>query len=221
VGERLKRGETPQDQDEERWLASNPLVRWLVHRMAKKASHVCGAGYSDHIDVGTGSGLALKFVMGSWVRCRCIELLPEKGERARELLPNIDLTIGDGAQLPYESASAELVTCFETLEHLTDDVLERVVGELRRVTSHRIVITVPWEPWFWLGNLGRGKYLRPGTFHRFPGNHFEHVQHFNRDRITTLLEPHVERVVVHTSFPWLVVESCTIADCRCIERWSI
>ena len=37
---------------------------------------------------------------------------------------------------------------------------EPAVDELARITRGRCVVSVPWEPWFRLGNLGRGKNVR-------------------------------------------------------------
>ena len=75
---------------------------------------------------------------------------------------------------------------------------ERAVSELRRVAGRDVVVSVPYEPWFRLGSLARGKYLRS------LGNHPEHVNHFNRSRLTALLEPELEVEQVRVAFPWLI-----------------
>ena len=51
---------------------------------------------------------------------------------------------------------AIVVTCIEVLEHLPA-VARR---QAARVTTDCCVVSVPWEPWFRLGNLGRGKNVR-------------------------------------------------------------
>jgi hypothetical protein len=82
------------------------------------------------------------------------------------------------------------------LEHLTDP--EVAVGELARITRGHCVVSVPWEPVFRLGNLGRGKNLRR------LGNDPEHVQQFNPSRLRRLLERHFADVSVQTCLPWVV-----------------
>jgi len=65
---------------------------------------------------------------------------------------------------------------------------------------------VPWEPWFRLGNLGRGKNL--GRF----GNDPEHVQAFTPKRLVRALKRDFRDVTLHPCFPWL------IAECRGPKR---
>ena len=72
------------------------------------------------------------------------------------------------------------------------------MGELARITGGRLVVSVPWEPWFRLGNLGRGKNLRR------LGNDPEHVQAFTPRRLHRALERHYSEVRVVKAFPWLI-----------------
>jgi hypothetical protein len=57
---------------------------------------------------------------------------------------------------------------------------------------------VPWEPWFRLGNLSRGKNVR-----RF-GNDPEHVQQFGPAVFRRQLGTAFDEVHVRRCFPWLV-----------------
>ena len=57
---------------------------------------------------------------------------------------------------------------------------------------------MPWEPWFRLGNLARGKNV--SAF----GNDPEHVQQFTPARLHRLLGAGFQTVAVTTSAPWLV-----------------
>ena len=66
------------------------------------------------------------------------------------------------------------------LEHLIP--FEPAVAELARITRGRLVVSVPWEPWFRLGNMGRGKNVKR------LGNDPEHVQAFTPKRLKALLE---------------------------------
>ena len=101
--------------------------------------------------------------------------------------------------LPLATGSADLVSCIEVLEHLVTD--EPAVAELARVCRGRCVVSVPWEPWFRLGNLGRGKNVK-----RF-GNDPEHVQFFTPKRLKAMLELSFADVTVVPTFPWLIAEA--------------
>ena len=60
--------------------------------------------------------------------------------------------------MPFEDDSFDLVLCLEVLEHVPEP--GAALAELARVCCGRIVLSVPDEPWFRLGSLARGKYLR-------------------------------------------------------------
>ena len=82
-----------------------------------------------------------------------------------------------------------------------DDVDEQAVVEMARICGGRLVVSVPWEPWFRLGNLGRGKNIARW------GNDPEHVQAFTPARLTRALSAHFEQVRVVRAFPWLIAEA--------------
>ena len=65
----------------------------------------------------------------------------------------------------------------------------------------RCVVSVPWEPWFRLGNLGRGKNVRR------LGNDPEHVQFFTPGRLRRALGAGFREVTVTPAFPWLIAEA--------------
>ena len=104
--------------------------------------------------------------------------------------------VGDVCCLPLRDASAVTVSCLEVLEHLEDP--EPAVAELARIVDGTCVVTVPWEPWFRLGSLARGKHVRR------LGNHPEHLQAFRRESLRSLLDSVFSEVQVRSSFPWLV-----------------
>ena len=45
--------------------------------------------------------------------------------------------------LPFEDSSFEVVMCFQVLEHLPFNLLANCMNELRRITSHYIIISLP------------------------------------------------------------------------------
>jgi hypothetical protein len=69
------------------------------------------------------------------------------------------------------------------------------------VTIDRCVVSVPWEPWFRLGNLGRGKNVAR------LGNDPEHVQRFTPARLRRTLEASFRDVRVVRAFPWIIAEA--------------
>jgi len=128
-----------------------------------------------------------------------LEYRVDKVLLARERLPKLAGAVADAGMLPVIDGAGDLVTCIELLEHL--EPFDPAVGELARITGGRLVVSVPWEPWFRLGNLGRGKNLRR------LGNDPEHVQAFTPRRLHRALERHYSEVRVVKAFPWLIAEA--------------
>ncbi len=157
------------------------------------------------VDVGVGEGLCLERLLAAEAggreldaRVVGVEYRYDKARVARRL-PGVAPVVGDAGMLPVPDGRADLVTCIEVLEHLP--AVAPAVAELARVTSDRCVVSVPWEPWFRLGNLGRGKNV--GRL----GNDPEHVQWFTSRRLRRVLERSFAEVRVVRAFPWIIAEA--------------
>ncbi|MGH9212347.1 MAG: class I SAM-dependent methyltransferase [Acidimicrobiales bacterium] len=208
-------------QDAAKYGSSNPVVRRLLDRWSGRLREVAGPMSGTVVDVGVGEGLCLERLVGRAAattatgadgRARSVESEPmadietrlvgveyrfDKATVARRL-PPLDVVVGDAGMLPFPDDAADLVLCIEVLEHLP--TVAPAVAELARVCGGRCVVSVPWEPWFRLGNLGRGKNVR-----RF-GNDPEHVHAFNPRRLRRALEQAFDQVRVVPAFPWLIAE---------------
>jgi SAM-dependent methyltransferase len=128
-----------------------------------------------------------------------VDVREDKLRVAASGLPGVPLICADAGLLPFRDRTIDVVVCTEVLEHLTEP--GAAVDELARVCAGRCVVSVPWEPWFRLGNLGRGKNLRR------LGDDPEHVNHFNRRRLALVLAQSFGSVEVSGSFPWLVADA--------------
>ncbi len=117
---------------------------------------------------------------------------------ARDLVPTATFLVGDAQNLDFDDGEFDLIVCAEVLEHVSDPA--KALAEMKRVSTGTGVYSVPHEPWFWLANLARGKYLR--TFGNFPG----HIHHWSDRGFRHLLYNHYTRVEVSRSFPWLIAD---------------
>lgn len=151
------------------------------------------------VDVGVGEGLCLARVLGEGAPTGApVEYRADKARIAGRT-PGVAVVVGDAGMLPVPEAAADLVLCIEVLEHLPS--VAPAVAELARITGGRCVVSVPWEPWFRLGNLGRGKNVRRW------GNDPEHVHFFTLARLRATLEESFAAVRVVRAFPWIVAEA--------------
>jgi len=137
---------------------------------------------------------------------RGVEINPSAIALARQRLPGITLELGDLLALEPEAGWADLAVCLEVLEHLAQP--RAAVERIRRWTARDALVSVPWEPYFRLGSLLRGKYV--GTL----GNHPEHLQHFTPRSLEALLRTHFDQVRVERCFPWLIAIAQTSSGGR-------
>jgi SAM-dependent methyltransferase len=183
-------------QDDKKYSTTNPVVLKLIGRWLTVVRDAIGPDPGVVVDVGTGAGYAAERTVPSGIPIVGIEYRFGKIHAGMARIETLAGVVGDAGLLPIRNRVAETVTCIEVLEHLTDP--EVAVGELARITRGHCVVSVPWEPMFRLGNLGRGKNVRR------LGNDPEHVQQFNPSRLRTLLGRHFRDVSIRTCLPWIV-----------------
>jgi SAM-dependent methyltransferase/uncharacterized membrane protein YbhN (UPF0104 family) len=199
-------------QDARKYSTGNPVVQRLIGRWATKLrAEIAGLAPpgSTIADIGVGEGLALARIRPPGTVVVGVEYRDDKLRCALELIEGLQPVVGDAGMLPLRDGSVALTTCIEVLEHLTDP--EPAVAELARVAERGCVVSVPWEPWFRLGNFARGKNM--GRL----GNDPEHLQFFTRGRLDALLGRHFASVRVKPVFPWLVAiatEPRAVSDTR-------
>jgi ubiquinone/menaquinone biosynthesis C-methylase UbiE len=115
----------------------------------------------------------------------------------RRLFPRLHFDIGDIYHLAQASRSWDVVIVSEVLEHL--DRPGEALDEVIRVAQRYVLLSVPHEPWFRIGNLARGRHVR-----RF-GNHPEHVNLWSRKSFVQFVGKHATVQTVTGAFPWTIV----------------
>ena len=131
------------------------------------------------VDLGCGNGA---FVNGLLGQCsgrfgRVVGL-----DSSQEALRHVKAEAAQGsiAELPFEDESFDLVTCMETLEHLSQADFQRAVDEMQRVSRKYILLTVPNRE-----NLTRQLVMCPEC--RCCFNPYFHVRSFDESRLRELL----------------------------------
>ena len=188
-------------QDAAKYGTSNPVVQRLLAAWMTKLQGVLGPAGGPVVDVGIGEGFACERMFPAGTEVIGLEYRHDKAVVASGRLPSASLVRGDAGVLPFPDRTAALVTSIEVLEHLPG--YEQAVTEMARICapSGRLVISVPWEPWFRVGNLGRGKNVARW------GNDPEHVNFFNPSRLQRALGQHFGTVRVVRAFPWIIAEA--------------
>ena len=183
-----------------KYLNKNPLQRVIVSRFLNKiATLVASQSPTAVLDVGCGEGFVLKELRRrlSGVRLAGLDFSAEAFRYPLHSDGQWDKMRGDASHLPFRDSSVEVVTCLEVLEHLPRP--EEALAELARVCGRCVVLSVPNEPWFRIGNLARLKNLRE------LGNGPGHIQHWSAQSFARLVASHFQVKEVTTSLPWTIV----------------
>ena len=185
-----------------KFKTNNILMRYLFKRFFYTLGKlVTGKGYKEILDAGCGEGETIarleKILPANIAGFDCN---PECINYINQRFPQHQFTLQSIYELPYADNSFDLVFCCEVLEHLKFP--ERALLELKRISKKNIILSVPHEPWFQMGNFLRGKYLRTW------GNHPEHIQHWNPANFHKLLSEFFTKVEIHSSFPWIIADCC-------------
>ena len=150
------------------------------------------------VEVGAGEGRITEQLVERYPQATVVGLdLPDSqlvGEWAELGAP---MLFGDVARLPFADRSIDLIVGLEVLEHVRSP--SKALAEIARVCRGAAVLSVPREPIWRIGNIGRGRYIRqlgntPGhvnhwsarSFERLVGKHFN-VEHTRRPLPWTML----------------------------------
>lgn len=179
----------------------NPLHRWTINRFFDAlARELVAQKPASVLDFGCGEAFLLDELAQ-----RCVSLPSYTGidvrqdalESARARYPNKTFLCVDLFDPCLNDVPADLVLAVQVLEHLAEPnvVLERLTA----LEPRRLLITVPYEPWFRLCNLLRGRDLRR------LGNHPEHIQHWSPNQFSRFVAPFLNVEKVETIFPFILL----------------
>ncbi len=184
-----------------KYRAKNPLQRLLIRRFARAVHDLFieAQPAQSMLEVGVGEGFLSGYLSEKFPEKRFtgVDIGADDIARLARLFPKVQGHVGDARDLSqFAPGDFDLILCAEVMEHLDDPA--QAVDAIFRLAPHRVIVTVPHEPYFMLSNLLRGKNVT-----RF-GNDPEHVGHFNPRSLRRLLERRFEVLRVTTSYPWLL-----------------
>jgi len=191
---------------QQKYQDSNPVVRFVIRRFfGRLRSLVQELQPQSLLDAGCGEGeLFRRAIIGPEVTPVCLDLKTDSLLDLRAEVNPVRLVCGSVQALPFPAGSFDVAVCLEVLEHLEEPAV--AVRELARVTRRAILLSVPYEPYFRIGNLLRGKHLRHW------GNFPEHVQHWNRRTLGKLLSSVLSEIRLIEACPWIL--ACCRPDYR-------
>ena len=183
--------------NEQKYESGNPILQKLIARFHRRIVEIVAPlRPTTVLDAGCGEGYLARHLLDHLpgIRLTGVDVSAQAIERAKRRCPEGQFSVGTLEALESGGRSFDLVVCSEVLEHLEDPraALERLAS----LAAPHALLTVPWEPWFQLANLARGKYLSR------LGNHPEHIQRWTRRGFERLARTRFDAHRVEVLFPW-------------------
>jgi 2-polyprenyl-3-methyl-5-hydroxy-6-metoxy-1,4-benzoquinol methylase len=151
------------------------------------------------LDVGCGEGFTLERLRKAKIgkQLEGVDYLDLAIKLGKKEHPELILKKGSIYDLKYKANTFDVVLCSEVLEHVDDP--QKGFEELVRVSKKYVVLSVPNEPFFMLGNLVRGKNIS-----RF-GNDIEHINHWTFWQFKKFVSKKLKiKKVLHPT-PWTLI----------------
>lgn len=186
--------------NQKKFLDQTPIQQFLVGGFHHKFLNVLtGVQPSSVVELGCGEGYLLEQIHRRLPTTPMLGL--DNNDQAlaegKKIFPHLQLQLGDIYHINQANKSWDVAIASEVLEHL--DHPDQALEELKRVAQRYVILSVPYEPWFRLGNLGRLRHLR-----RF-GNHPEHVNLWTQRGFATFVGQHLQVEKVYSAFPWTII----------------
>ncbi len=150
------------------------------------------------VEVGAGEGRVTERLVDRFPNADVIGLdLPDAALAGDWSELGAPMFFGDVTRLPFADRSVDLVVGLEVLEHVPAP--HAALTEIARVCSGTVVLSVPREPIWRLGNMARGRYVRD------LGNTPGHVNHWSARTFVRLVAEHVDITGSARPLPWTMV----------------
>lgn len=182
----------------DKYASKHPVERLLLERFKARLIELAVTSQPESVlDVGCGKGevsgwLQERLPNSLFIGTDVEPLFLQQGARER-----IGRVVANALpDLCFKPRSFDLVVMSEVLEHLEDP--RAAVDALSVIPRRALLVTVPHEPIWRLGNMLRFRYLSD------LGNTPGHIQHFSPGKLARLLRVRFDNVRVYRSTPWLL-----------------
>ncbi len=185
----------------DKYASQNGIERRMMQGFLSTLDEmVDGLAPRSVLEVGVGEGEILQRISTRFPEATTIGIdLPDDELAAEWERRGVTAEFGDVTALRFDDGQFDLVLAIEVLEHVPQP--ERALAEIARVCSGAVVLSVPFEPVWRVGNMARGRYLRQ------LGNTPGHVNHWHRWSFAKAVGRHFDVQRVASPMPWTMVKA--------------
>lgn len=174
------------------YLSKNPLIQFVYKRFFHELLTLLAAQtFHNLLDVGCGEGVALSLISKNFPDVEIVGVDVDREALrigARMLYPNLSFIRADARLLPFQKVRFDVVLGIEVLEHSKDP--SKILVEMRRVASEKIIITVPNSRVFRILNALRLKGRIPDHVQEFDMGSLDHLtSQLTGARLTRVVNP--------------------------------
>lgn len=180
-----------------KYQTKNPIKNFLINRFLNTiGNEIENYKIKSIIDLGCGAGFVEEYLLKKGLE---IEIVGVDKDReairwAKLKNPKLKFIRTDILRIKLRRRF-DLVLMLEVLEHFERP--QRAILVAKKL-GKRVMISVPWEPWFSLFSLLSGKYVK--RLGKNPG----HLNFFSRKTLRDLLTKNFSSWEIKSSFPWLI-----------------
>lgn len=185
-----------------KYTSTNPAIRYLTSRFLNRLESVFDRVADETpvarvAEIGCGEGEIAERLHARWGDVAAVDL-PDAGLRAEWAgRPGPRFAHGDATRLPFADNTFDVLASIEVLEHLRDPVAG--LREYVRVTRRHLILSVPREPIFRIGNLVAARHVRD------LGNTPGHLNHWSAPEFIRFVSTVGAVADVVKPLPWTIV----------------
>ncbi|WP_370326706.1 class I SAM-dependent methyltransferase [Euzebya sp.] len=190
----------------DKYEGGNVLIRFLTRRFLAALDGMLDAVAAEGpvtrvLEVGCGDGEIAERLRDRFADADVLALdLPDAGLRADwQGRSGVGFAHGDAHRLPFADDTFDLVVAVEVCEHLTHPWSG--LAEMARVSSRHLVLSVPREPMFRMGNFMTGRHVRD------LGNTPGHFNHWGTPGFLRFVSVQAAVADVKLPVPWTMVRA--------------
>ncbi len=185
----------------DKYASTNPVEKRMMAGFFSALDQILdGLTPSIVVEFGAGEGRITERLVERFPEAMVVGLdLPDAELAADWHSLDAPMFFGDATRLPFTDNSIDLIVGLEVLEHIPSP--ERALCEIARVCRGAVVLSVPREPIWRVGNLARGRYIKA------LGNTPGHINHWSARSFQRLVGQHFDVSDTARPLPWTIVRA--------------